>query len=129
MQHKCPMNLSESLKNNHVLSFVNQLIYCNPLPRSLASSTSKISSNKCFGDRLITLQTVLIKTDQASLWNTIIIDVVGKSDRYFLLIHLCGIDDTLKYINSSVTRKKILTIFCEHLANFGSMAFDRLPLN
>lgn len=62
--------------------------FVNKQPLSLASSTNKISSNKCFGDRLITLQTVLSKTDQASLWNTIIIDVLGRSYWYLFCMHL-----------------------------------------
>lgn len=48
------------------------------LPLSLASSTSIISLSSDRGDRLITLQTVRKSVVQASLWNTITIEVVGS---------------------------------------------------
>lgn len=58
------------------------------LLRSLASSTKMISLSRCRGDRLMTLVMVRSSTDQASLWNTMITDVVGKLLIYRLSRHL-----------------------------------------
>lgn len=58
------------------------------VPLSLASSTRIISFKSGRGDLLITLHTVRNKVDQASLWNTITIEVVGNSAGYCFDLHL-----------------------------------------
>lgn len=59
------------------------------LPRSLASSTSMISSSSCHGDLFITLQMVRTSVDQASLWKTMTMLVVGNASLgYDFLLHL-----------------------------------------
>jgi len=47
-----------------------------------------ISFRRARGDLLITLHTVLNKVLQASLWNTITMEVVGNNLGYTLLLHL-----------------------------------------
>lgn len=49
------------------------------IPLSEKSSTRRISSKNFDGVLFITLCTVLINTDQPSLWNTIMTLVLGKS--------------------------------------------------
>ena len=48
-------------------------------PRSLASSTRMISATSSRGDRTMMVHTVRNSVDQASLWNTMTMLVVGSS--------------------------------------------------
>lgn len=57
-------------------------------PRSLASSTSTISTSRCLGERLMTLWTVRSRVLHASLWNTMTMLVLGRSSGYTLFLHL-----------------------------------------
>lgn len=64
---------------------------CNCLPKCsnvLESSTRMISFNSSWGDWVITLQTVRIRVDQPSLWNTMITDTCGNFFGYCLYVHL-----------------------------------------
>lgn len=58
------------------------------LPLSLASSTSRISTSRCLGERLMTLCTVRKRVLQASLWKTITTLVLGRSSGYTFVLHL-----------------------------------------
>lgn len=57
-------------------------------PLSLASSTKMISFRSERGERLITLHTVRNSVVQASLWNTITIEVVGSFGGYCFFLQL-----------------------------------------
>lgn len=57
-------------------------------PRSLASSTSTISTSRILGERLMTLCTVRSRVLQASLWNTMTMLVLGRSSGYTLVLQL-----------------------------------------
>jgi len=70
------------------------------VPLSLASSTRIISFKSGRGDLLITLHTVRNKVDQASLWNTITIEVVGNSVGYCFDLHLKSIIANSLRLNS-----------------------------
>ena len=58
------------------------------LPLLLLSSTKIISSSSSGGEVLIILWIVLNKVDQASLWKTITMLVVGSNGEYDLSLHL-----------------------------------------
>ena len=60
------------IKSNQITLFIIHS------PLSLASSTKIISFKRARGERFITLQTVRNNVVQASLWNTITIEVVGS---------------------------------------------------
>lgn len=58
------------------------------LPLSLKSSTSMISFNKCFGEWLRTLCTVLIRVLHASFVKMMMTDAVGRFLANFWVLHL-----------------------------------------
>lgn len=96
----CSSNASFKKSNKQEICFLKHVqrervlikdIIC--LPLSLLSSTRIISSNKCLGDLLITLYTVLSNVLQASLWKTIIIDVFGKLPTFvYRVMHLQSVN-------------------------------------
>lgn len=93
------------------------------VPLSLASSTRIISFKSGLGDLLITLHTVRNKVDQASLWNTITIEVVGNSAGYCFDLHLKSFIANSLRLNFTGNQLQF------HLLLKTALSYTRLSLN